>query len=448
MNKLTFTFLLAALLSSLTACRNDEIAQITYAQLCSAQTSSNSKTRDEDRLSPFKLNPNTLREQLLKENSSVLLGINQVHQAKDQVNISRAQLLPQVNLSALLYAAGSPTFTTSMVDIMLPFLVPTNWIKYRQSKSSFAAQIESLKALRMNTYASAYSLSFSILSDQKLLQILASQIQDLLQIENLVEKLYKNGTASKADLDRAQGQRLMAQVNLSKVQGLVDQEISSLKHALGLPIKTTLALEEFSVTPSDLEEKTVETIYEKSKEVSPELQQMFYLKKAAQEEIRAQQFVFIGGTSIHSPSFKQMDDSVAFDNISVGTSFNLSYAQFPIIELSENRYREIILRAQEIERELADRSEYSWGLVREAKQRDQISLQAEASWRSVYERDLIRYKFGQVDLQTVLISRSQLNNALIESLRSQTQLSLNRIVLHRLLSSDQFDQVKNCKPKP
>ncbi|HPI40781.1 MAG TPA: hypothetical protein PLJ21_08240 [Pseudobdellovibrionaceae bacterium] len=80
----------------------------------------------------------------------------------------------------------------------------------------------------------------------------------------------------------------------------------------------------------------------------------------------------------------------------------------------------------------------------ESKSRKQLGEKAEASLRSVYERDLIRYKFGQIDLQSLLQSRTQYNAASIEALRSETQLSLNRIVLHRLVGTDQFSKVKEC----
>ncbi|HPI40780.1 MAG TPA: TolC family protein [Pseudobdellovibrionaceae bacterium] len=349
----------------LSGCQDEKLNQIVYGQVC-ASPSKEAPSKDappqkpDEKSNLFKLNPDSLRQQLLNENTSILLGINQVYQSKDQVNISRANLLPHLNLSALIYAAGNPTFTSSSVNILLPFLVPSNWTKYKQSKSGFYAQIEALKSIRLNVYASAYSLAQSVASDLKLRAILNSEVQDLSRVALLVERLYQNGVASKSDLERAVGQKLLSEINLSKVDGLLAQEISSIKNLLGLPTTTSIDVENFTISESEFESLQPTEILTRAKEISTELKQLFYIQKAAKEGTSTQRYAFIGGAGAQSPSLKEGDGSVAFDNISIGANFDIGYARFPMIELSEHQQQEIQLRTLEAERELADRSEYSW----------------------------------------------------------------------------------------
>lgn len=429
----------------LSSCRQEDLNQIVYGQVCTTPALQKPNTDPQQPEENFALNPDTLRNQLLKENTSILLGINQVHQSKDQVNISRAQLLPSLNLSALIYAAGSPTFTMSAVDILLPFLVPSNWSRYKESKHAFYAQIESLKAIRLNVFASAYSLAQSVSSDSQLQQILAVQVQDLSLVMSYVEKLYQNGVTSKSELERVVSQKLLLEMNLSKVEGLLAQEKTALKQLLGLPIKSHIDLQTFTVTSSEFEDLSPAFIYEKALAVSPEIQQLFYLEKAALKNTTTQRYAFINGAGIQSPSLKEGDGSVAFDNISAGASLNIGYAQFPMVELSKDRVKEVQLRTLEAQRELAERSEYALQLVKDAKFRNDLGVQMVQSAKSILDRNQVRYEYGLIDLQTLLQTRAEYNNATIEALRAQTQLSLNRIVLHRLLNTEQFARVNDCR---
>src|SRR4051812_45402677 len=64
--------------------------------------------RSDDHVPPAKelrLNPETLRKQLLENNLSIIQALNQVHDAKDQVSVARGNLLPSLNLGALLNPA-------------------------------------------------------------------------------------------------------------------------------------------------------------------------------------------------------------------------------------------------------------------------------------------------------------------------------------------------------
>ena len=87
---------------------------------------------------PLHLNHDSLRKYILEENSSILLGMNAVRQAKHRVSIARAQLLPNLNLGAII--SSGPTFALAAVEMVLSFLMPAKWFNVGLSKNLFEAE--------------------------------------------------------------------------------------------------------------------------------------------------------------------------------------------------------------------------------------------------------------------------------------------------------------------
>ncbi|GEM_PF-2682300 len=439
-NKFNLFQILALTLALVTwSCEEEELQNVLYGQVCPSGVKAPKNIG-----SKMLVTPDTLRDQLFHSNTSILLGLNKVHQAKAEINVARANLYPSLNLGALLFSAGKPTFTASAVEVLLPFLVPSKWVDYDQSKDQFLSQMHALKAIRLNSYASAYSVYQMILSDLKLYRILQDEIKDLEDIQNTVHKLYLAGLTSKSDFDKATGYTQMAKAGISKVEGIIAKEQSGLRHAMGLDSDVQFTWQEAAVSSSPYESAPVKQVVSQALKLSPEMSQINAMYKAAQEEVFSNEYAFIGGGSIQSPSLTSGNSSVAFDNVNIGLNFNIGYAQVAMVELSEERAKEIEIRKQEIKYELADRSEYSQKLVQEAINRQELSLSAEKAFKSVYERELIKYKYGYLDVLTLLQSRSKYREATIEVLKAKTELDLSRIVLHRLLLSDEFSEIKNC----
>lgn len=421
----------------LTQCRYEDASKVTYGKICKGSPNAiNSEI--------FEVNFNNLTQQLFSQNTSILMGINQLHQSKIEVNIARSRLLPSLNLTNLLFASANPSFAVNSIEIMLPFLAPSNWAHYRESKHLVKAQKEALTTIQYNSLASALSSYLSIHTDLKLIDIYNKEVQDLKQVHRIVENLYMAGLSSKNEVDRSSGTLEFSQVGLSKVKGLVSVELAQFKHLLGIEPSTQLNFRVIEIAHSELEELTLKEVIQKAKLQSPELRQIQHIRKAAEENIWSHQFAFIGGGSIASPA-PNSNGSVSFDNLTGGMQFNIGFTQVPLIELSRERLEEIKLREQEIHREINERAEYSLSLVLEAQQRYLLAQKALHAFSQVYQRDLVRYQFGQLDLFTVLESRSKLREAQVEQLRAETQLALNRIVMQRLTLSNQFTQVELCE---
>lgn len=439
--KVLFKTLLAFLFFiSLVGCDEEQVAQKDYAQCTVSNTNSNLI-----RNGVFTVSPTSIKRQLFAANSSVLLGINKAHQAKEQINLSRARLYPSLNLGQMLFSNSMSTFSATAVEILFPFLVPAKWSEYDQSKENLITQLEALKIIRMNTYASVYSMYINILSDLDLVRVFEQEVQDLSEIERLVTNLYNSGLSSKIELDRIQGQKKLTLVNLSKIKENLIQMKSAMKHMLGLPTTTDIIFTPFNVKASGWESKNYLAVAKAAEVISSEMKQIKSLMKAAELDTWSSQLAFIGGSSIKTPSGIANNQSAAFDDVLLGINFNIGYSQVPLIALSKERQKEISIRLSELKLEIMDQSETSLLQVLEAKERLGLATDAKNSFKSVYERDYFRYQMGLIDLFTVLESRNKYRDTIIENLRTKTQLGLNRVVLHRLVLTENFSGLDKCK---
>ena len=241
------------------------------------------------------LEPATIRDQLFHGNKSVLLAVNRVHKAKDEVNIARARLLPSINLGAILATGSTPGFFLSSVEFLLPFLVPSKWFDYYAVKDLLKAELVALRLMKLNTYASTYSLYYSLLTDSSLYEILNSEANDLSAIETNVEHSYQLGLATEEDLNRARGQASLAKINLSKVSDLISIDRASMRHALGLSTETQISWTAAEVAKSDWEGRHIKEALEHAVVISPEAEQLHHLQSAAKKYSWSKLFGFLSG---------------------------------------------------------------------------------------------------------------------------------------------------------
>lgn len=424
---------------ALTGCDEEQVSKITYGEVCHiTQTAPPQKE--------FLLSAHSLKNQIFSQNTAILIGINKAHQAKVEMNIARASLFPSLNLSTLLYSSsGNSSFTASAVEILFPFLIPGKWAKAREAEQLYLAQIEGTRAVQYNTFASVLSMYESHLADRALSRILESEVTDLELIKRWVDRLYQAGLASRSDLDRAEGHLQFSSIALSKIQGLLKSEVAALRHALGLGLDVNLTVEEFELPPSKHESLGIQEIRDLAFKVSPEMKQLQYTRKAAEHGLRSSRFAFIQGAGVQTPNQQGENPSMAFDNVSGGMKFDIGYTQVPVIELSKQRLKEIDLRIAELNFEITERAEYVHSVLNEAVDRFEMAAKAQRLWGSIFERDLLRYQYGNLDLQSLLDTQRQHREAKIEFLRAKTQLNLNRYLMHRLLLVEDFETLPQCE---
>jgi multidrug efflux system outer membrane protein len=387
------------------------------------------------------INPETLRNRILHSNVSLMIQANKVHQAKDQINIARGRLFPSINLGTLLLTGGGPTFALGAVEFLLPFLLPTRWFEFFQAKHLMRAEKVAYRILKVNMYASASSLYYQVLNDQDLKRILRVETDHLRKIQSLVESQYQAGISPIEDLERARAQRALAEINESKVQDLVIQEIATLRHLLAE--KTTA---EFTLQPTVLpmtyaeelgQEKTETLALEKSLE----LEQMIHLRSSARLEKWKKIFGFLSKSTL---SNSNPSAGMSFSNLIGGMGFNFGFDYFPSIRLTQHNLQELSLRAEEVKYESNKTVETAMKQITEAMRRYDLARSAEVDATHVFQTKLSLYELGVETLFSALESRALLRQAQVEALQATTQVNVLRVSLNRILLADEFEKIEEC----
>jgi outer membrane protein TolC len=390
---------------------------------------------------PFQVTPETLRKRLLTENISVLTGLNQLYQAKIQVNIARAQLLPSLNLGAAL-PSGKSNFIVSTVSFLLPFLVPSNWFNYDESQYLFDAEKDSYYLLQLNSFASAYSIYSTMVSDVELRKILNTQYENLVKIKNMIQAKYELGLAGQAELLQAQAQAELAMVQLSQIDELLLNEQSILRQSLAFPLEKDFNLVPGHVPPATVEGLSPQALLDVSLMKSPEYSQVQSLIAAAEDNNWAKVFAFINSGSLSSSSVNGA--SASFSSLTQTENFNFGFGYFPGVELSEAAVAQMKLRLTEVKSEQARIVESALSSLKQAQLQFQQAQSAEADLLKVFSFELENYELGLTDLQHVLDVQNSVTIAATTRAKSQLDLDGQRITLHRLIQTDEFANIKGC----
>jgi len=391
----------------------------------------------------FVLNQSTLQSQLLSSNLEVLKALYAVHDAKDQVNVARANLLPSLNLGAMLsFSAGG--FVLSSVEFLLPFLLPSNWYNYYSEKNLFEAEKLSYNTIQLNIYSSALSTYFMMVADRQLYGIFQQQYQDLQDVYEMQKKRAAAGLIPVSDVMETQAEAHLAGIKASQLAELSKQEVASMRKSLNLTLETQIQLENSDMKNSPFEFEAMETTIAKANGVSLERAQIKYLVKAAELQKWAKVFTFINGASIGS---RGSSGNASFDNIQSSGNMNFGFAQFPMYELNERRIKEIQLQDDILKLENTRIIESTVGSIEEAKHQLDLATQAEIQMAQVYQMRLQSYEQGAATLIEVLQARTRMSTSSVEKVKAQLDLNLQRTVLHRTLLTAQFGTIKGCNPK-
>jgi len=391
---------------------------------------------------PFVLNQASLRSQVLNGNLEVLKALYSVHDAKDQVNIARANLLPSLNLGGMLNFSGGG-FILSSIDILVPFLLPSNWHNYTSEKHLFEAEKISYNAIQANIYSSALSVYFTMVADRQIYAIYQQQYQDLQDVYEMQKKRAAVGLVPVSDVMQTQAQAQMAGVKASQLAELSKQEVATIRKALNLSLETDIQLEPSEMTNSPFEFESLQTTVDQANAVSLERKQIKYMVQAAQSQKWSKLFTFLNGASVGS---RGSTGNASFDNIQASGSMNLGFAQFPTYELNERRIQEIQLQDSMLQQENTRIIESTIGSIQEAKNQFELSTQAEIQMAQVYQMRLQSYEQSAATLIEVLQARNQMADASVAKIKAQLDLNLQRTVLHRTLLSSHFNSIKGCQP--
>ncbi|XGC81957.1 TolC family protein [Bdellovibrio bacteriovorus] len=384
------------------------------------------------------VNPTTLRTHYLSRNVGLAIALNDVQQAKVQVIQARANLLPSVNLGGVISSGAG--FMLNSVSMLLPFLMPSNWMDLKESSHLLNAQGTSYYLAQLNGYASAYAIYQTIVGDMQLRAALFKQYQNFKAIEEQLRLPAESGIIPKEDYLQAQAQAQMALVQVSQIDELLKKEKASVRQMLGLELDQEIVFEPSRVASSSAESQTPVALLEKIHESSPETQQIKSLITAAQYNKFSKGFSFLNGASLNSNR-----TGGSFSSIAGSGSVNLGFGYFPALELSNLHIEQMRLRKKELRLDQANLIETTLGSFEEAQKQLQAAIIAENNLRKVYDAEFMRYQNGITDILHVLQAGNSLTNSIVAKVKAETAVDTLRVSMHRMMISDQFAKIENCK---
>lgn len=392
--------------------------------------------------SPFKLTPQILRERLLNKNLSILQELESVYQAKDTVNVARSQLLPAANFGLALNFQGSGFFLSS-ISFLLPFLVPSNWFNYKESKYLFEAEKFSYYLLKLNLYASAYSTLTTMHGDRELRKVAYQQYQNFLKIQEIIQIRHDFGMQSNTDLTQAKAQTQLSLIKLAQADKLLIEEKNAIQALLALPISTEIDFSGFVVAPSPYEEKTPAEALEQALKISPEYSQIGNLISASKAGKWSKAYAFMNSSALSI--FADENRSLSFSNMRADANLNLTLGVFPAISLTQSIIKQLELRKEEIKTEQARIIESNLGVLAKAKLQLEQAVQAEEGLNKVLQEQTANYSLGLTDLLHVIDTQNSVTEASTARVQSQMELNNLRVTLHRTFLSEEFAKIQPCK---
>lgn len=389
---------------------------------------------------PVVINPGSLRSLLMARNIDIAVALNEVQQAKAQVAQSRGNLLPAVNLGAVI--SSGPSFMLTAVSFLVPFLMPSKWMDLKESSHLLKAQGTSYYLAQLNGYASAYSVYVTTVGDIQLREALFSQYENYKAIEDQLRLPAESGMIRMEDYLQAQAQAQLALIQVSQLDELIKREKASVRQMLGLALDQEIVFEPVQIPESPVENMSPQELLDKVHESSPETSQLNSLIKAAQYNTWSKAFSFLSGFSLGA---NRPSTGGAFSSVTQTGSINMGFGYFPGLELSNLNIEQLRLRLVELRQDQAELIESTLGALEESQKQYTAAFSAEENLRKVYNAELLRYRVGMTDILHVLQAGNGLTGAMINKVKATTALENLRVSLHRLMITDEFTMIKKCE---
>lgn len=385
--------------------------------------------------------PESIRKRLVEGDTSVLASLNQIYQAKEEVRKARGNLFPGLGLSATV--GGRPNFALSAVNVLLPFLLPSNWHALEASKHQLAANGYAYHLVALNDYAAALSLYSQVMGDMALRSVYKKQYTNLQSVADIVGDQVVLGTATKADLAQAKAQVQLALVQISQVDELIAQERSAIRRMLGLSLDTELEMTTQHFPRIEEEKLSAKRIFERIHDTSPEQRQIASLIEAAKSAKFTTVWGFLSGSSLNVSTNFGMSSS--FGSLTQTSSVNLGFGLFPAIQISHLNIASLKIRKTEISLEQASVIESALASVNEAREQVNYAGQAKENYEIAFQAELDKFRIGQTDLLNVFVISNNATAAAATYVRSLADLDTQRVTLNRVLLRDEFAKIPTCR---
>ncbi len=396
------------------------------------------------------IRPETLAPALFRGNLPIHLASLGVRQAKEQVNLARAELLPSIRLGALVMSAGQPQFAWTAVESALPFLVPSNWFRAGEAEKLLEAQKLALQIVEQNQFAQAYSLIRIWQVDRDLEAHLTEEAGEALRAADRMDRSYALGLVTLEEKNRAAAWSANSAASLAQMRELIGTEVASVRRAFGLTAETELEIGgEWTLPPasrSEIEasEAGLEQALKSVLATAPEARQIDALVAASKQARWSAVFGFFGGASLGLFPDSSGRITGSLSGLSAGAGLNFGVSIIPTVRLSQLNVREMELRREELTQEL--RQVLGSLLAQLESTRVQLALAAEREQvqLSSFRAARLRLDLGLSSLREFEEAEGAWRESFVGRLRAEALLALSRLAWQRVSQEGLFAELPHC----
>ena len=382
-----------------------------------------------------------------ESNFAVYENAIRVYQAKETVKAARGNLLPHLNVWDIVGAAadiftggGAGSGVVALISDIVPFLIPANWFRVEEVKLLYQADQLAYQALWANELMSAKALYMHVVLDQSLRENIIHNVEEVSNIYKIVQMRELLGGAPQGSAREIEIRLLALQEDKRSMEVLLQEELSNLSFAMGMPAKTDLELTKIDLPDmTTLEPLNYDDFEFRAVDSSPEINQYDYFMKAADFVKRETLYSFLGASNMSRGA-----SGGVFDNIPVtpglgfGTapSMRIVSAQKDILKLQKQGAEEIIKRQLKL---LVNNYNLDLENYRNLKKRTEL---AKAALNQLFERLSMGENFDMLTL--VEASRNHLSAA-ISFYLVQYRFLLNEDRLSRLIFHGDYSKLPNAQ---
>lgn len=233
------------------------------------------------------------------ENYTVYENALRVYQAKESIQVARGNLLPKLNVWKVVSLPFSPLGIFDLVEDIAPFLVRSNWFRFKEQKLLYFAEKEAYRALWANQVMTAKSLFVHLLLDQALLEHIKEGQRQLEELLVIVESRELLGGADQGATRDIEVRLLALQEDRRSLEVLIAEEESLLGFMMGYTAEVEVKPASIRLPNFDGMEPLEYADFEfRALDSSPEVRQFDHLIAASDYVRKEATYSFLGASSV------------------------------------------------------------------------------------------------------------------------------------------------------
>lgn len=384
------------------------------------------------------LTPDLLRERISRDGLDLKRSLLQVEQAKDYVVRAKTDLLPSLNLGAVM---AGPSGVAASATAFLPFLMPSNWFRLSQTSALFEAQKDGYRIAALNTMADAYGLYIEVLSIQEFHQDLVEHYERLRDLDRLFNEINDR----KQVIDIVATSLIRAQMEAARARMTsVESLLMGAKLALAQMIGTEkdIEIQAAHLPESVFENKSADQLLislQNSTKPAPELLQLDHFIKAAKKGKWADVFAFINGKGATAST--SLGGASGLAQFPVSGNVNLGFGIFPTLSLTNHQIQLFELQKNHLATEAKKIIKSTLFAINKGKTEFDALVEADMNVAEAYRLQVERLERDQENVSALVGTLLFWQDVKLRKNKALSNLDHYRVMLERLFVTGVFESM-------